>query len=87
MLLEGVVAYDLLGALKILRHEGWFSCSEYNAKLKNYKLFAYEKKDKPSPLKEEMRQERLKGKAMSLMVHLRNNSKLIFLCTVYLQTM
>ena len=31
---EGVVAYDLLGALKVLFRESWFSVTEYNRKRK-----------------------------------------------------
>jgi hypothetical protein len=72
--LEGVVAYDLLGALKILRREGWFSVESYNSRLKNYKLFSYEQRDQPTPLRPELRQDKLHGNAMSLMVHLRQLS-------------
>jgi hypothetical protein len=65
------VAYDLLGALKVLRQEGWFSVDEYNSRMQNYKLIAYEQRDQPTPLKSDLKQDRLTGKAMSLMVHLR----------------
>jgi hypothetical protein len=68
---EGVVAYDLLGALKILRRCGFISVEEYNEKLSNFKRHAYEQREQPVPLKLDMKQERLSGNAMSIMVHLR----------------
>jgi hypothetical protein len=42
--------------------------------VKNYKLYGYEQKDQPSPLKKEVNQERLTGNAMSMMVLLRKVS-------------
>jgi hypothetical protein len=69
-----VAAYDLLGALKILCKEKWFTCDEYNKRLLQHKLFFYEKRDQPHPLKPSMKQDRLQGKAMGIMVHLRKAS-------------
>jgi hypothetical protein len=69
--IEGVVAYDLLGALKALRHAGFFTVAEYNTSLKNYRLYGYEQRDPPTPLRPELKQERLAGNAMGMMVHLR----------------
>jgi hypothetical protein len=70
------VAYDLLGALQILHKNGWFTSTQYNDRLKNHKLFAYEQKDQPRLMKPQLQQDRLQGKAMSLMVHLRQASKI-----------
>jgi hypothetical protein len=65
------VAYDLAGALKVLRREEWFSVDSYNTRLKNFKFTGYERSDQPAMLKKDPKQGRLTGKAMSLMVHLR----------------
>jgi len=65
--------------LKILRREGWFSVEELNLRIKDYKLYAYEQADKPEPLKKELKQKRLSGKAMSIMVLLREKVKSFFL--------
>jgi hypothetical protein len=70
--LEGVVTYDLAGALKALRKEQWFTTDSFNTRVKNYKLYGYEQRDQPSPLKKDVNKERLTGNAMSLMVLLRN---------------
>lgn len=52
---------------------------QYNTKLKQYKLFFYEQRDQLVLLKADlMKQDRLKGKAMAHMVHLREFS--IILC-------
>jgi hypothetical protein len=34
-MLLGVVAYDLIGILKILKMEGWVTSDEYNTKLRH----------------------------------------------------
>lgn len=49
--------------------------SQYNDRLEKYKLFFYERNDIPYPLKDDLtKQDRIKGKAMSIMVHLRQVS-------------
>jgi hypothetical protein len=60
-----------VGALKILRREGWFGVEELNSRIKNYKLYAYEQADQPTPFKPELKQKSIHGKAMSTMVLLR----------------
>jgi hypothetical protein len=69
--LEGVVAYDLAAGLKCLKQDSWFSVEQYNTNLSKFKLFFYENRDRPSLLKANLKQERIKGKAMSILIHLR----------------
>ena len=69
-LLEGVVAQDLCGGIKILCDKGWFSLEEYNQKLKSFKFTSYETNDKPQELGK--KNKKLPGKACSLWVHIRN---------------
>ena len=40
--LEGVASQDLLGIIRILSREGWFSIEQYNMKLKDLKCKYYE---------------------------------------------
>jgi len=69
--LEGVAAYDLAAGLKCLKQDSWFTVDQYNITLGKFKLYHYENRDRPAPLKPNLKQERIKGKAMSLMIHLR----------------
>ena len=69
-LLEGVVAQDLCGGIKILCLKGWFSLEDYNNKLKKFKFTSYEANDKPQELGKKAK--KLPGKACSLWVHARN---------------
>ena len=68
--LEGVVAQDLFGVIKILVKKGIFTLEEYNSQLKSLDLHSHEAADKPQlvPLKGK----KLPGKALSLLVHVRN---------------
>ena len=69
-ILEGVVAQDLFGVTKIFVKKGVFTLEEYNTRLKNLDLHSHEAADKPQvvPLKGK----KLPGKALSLLVHVRN---------------
>lgn len=70
--LEGLVSYDLVAILKCLKKDNWFTAEEYNKRISKYKFSFYEAGDQPNFLKPDFKQERLQGKAMSNMVHLRN---------------
>ena len=69
-LLEGVVAQDLCGGIKILSSKGWFTLEEYNNKLKSFRYTSYESNDKPQEISKKAK--KLSGKACSLWVHARN---------------
>ena len=69
-LLEGVVAQDLLGGIRILIRKGWFNLESYNLSMKNLQYLSYEASDKPQDVPKKGR--KLSGKACSLWVHIRN---------------
>ena len=66
---EGVIAEDLLGVLKILTKK-WFSEEEYNAALRKHEYKSHESSDRPELIN--TKKSKLKGKAMSIICHLRN---------------
>ena len=69
-LLEGVVAQDLFGILKICVELEMFSFEAYNAQLSGIDLGKSESADKPQIVPSKGK--KLPGKALSLLVHLRN---------------
>ena len=71
-LLEGVVAQDLFGVVKILAEEGWFKIEEYNLRLRRIGFTSYDAGDKPQEIPLNLKKLKLPGKAMSLWVHIRN---------------
>ena len=46
-LMEGVIAQDLFGVIKILVNEGWFTIDDYNKRIKRFSFLSYEAGDKP----------------------------------------
>ena len=66
---EGVIAEDLLGVLKILTKK-WFSEEEYNAALRKHEYKSHESSDRPELIN--TKKSKLRGKAMSIICHLRN---------------
>ena len=71
-LMEGVIPLDLLAIIRILSRQGWFTIVQYNAALANLGYPAYEGGDKPCPVPDKSNVKKLKGKAVSNWVHLRN---------------
>ena len=69
---EGVIPEDLLGIIRILSIKGWFTLDQYNKALQNIGYLSYERADKPCPLPTSSKVKKLKGKALSNWVHLRN---------------
>ena len=68
--LEGVAAQDLFGVIKILLHQEEFNLDDYNERLKNFPFSGHEAADKPHLVPS--KGNKLPGKALSLLVHLRN---------------
>ena len=56
----------MLGIIRILSVKGWYTIDQYNDALKDLRYYSYEGKDKPCQIT------KLKGKAVSNWVHLRN---------------
>ena len=71
-LFEGVVAEDLLSIIRLLSVKGWFSLEDYNSKLKRMGWYSYETSDKPLAVPVNSKVNKLKGKAVSMWVHIRN---------------
>ena len=69
-LLEGFVAQDLCGGIKILCLKGWFTLEGYNERMKKLGYSSYEANDKPQEITKKAK--KLPGKACSLWVHARN---------------
>ena len=70
--MEGVIPEDLLSIIRILSLKGWFTISEYNILLERLGFTSHESNDKPYPVPESKKVKKLKGKAVSNWVHLRN---------------
>ena len=70
--LEGVVPEDLYSIIRALSSKGWFSIDSYNRKLKDLGWFSYETRDKPQSVPTVRNTKKLKGKAVSQWVHIRN---------------
>ena len=71
-LVLGVIPGDLLAIIRILSRQGSFTIVQYNEALINLGYPAYESSDKPCPVPEKSNIRKLKGKAVSNWVHLRN---------------
>ena len=69
-ILEGVVAEDVLGCLRILIKRKLFSQDDYNHALSRHQYKDYEASDRPEKI--DIKKKKLRGKAMSLVCHLRN---------------
>ena len=69
-IMEGAIAEDLFGILKIFVRKGYFSIQEYNIQMKRSGFLSYESSDRPQDVPEKGK--KLSGKACSLWVHLRN---------------
>ena len=71
-LLEGVIPEDLLGIIRTLASKGWFSVDDYNKRLKDTTWKSSEANDKPQSVPVARQVKKLKGKALSHLVHIRN---------------
>ena len=71
-LLEGAIPIDLYEIIKKLSADGWFTLEEYNTALRQFKFSPEESKSKPQPVPTSGKSIRLKGKAVSNWIHLRN---------------
>ena len=71
-LMEGVVPEDLLSIIRILSSKGWFSIDAYNIALRDFGWPSYETGDKPQSVPISTKSVKLKGKAVSHWVHVRN---------------
>ena len=69
---QGVICQDLLAINRVLISQHWFTVEEYNESLKTLGYYSYENSDKPMPLAQGPKVQKLKGKAVSLWVHMRN---------------
>ena len=69
---SGVICQDLHAINRILIANNWFTLEEYNEKLKAIGYPSYENTDKPMPLAAGNKGQKLRGKAVSIWVHLRN---------------
>ena len=70
-LLEGVVAQDLCGFIKIMTLKGLFTLEQYNETLKEHHFRSYEINDKPQPIVNNKAQ-KLPGKAVSIWLNMRS---------------
>ena len=68
--LEGVASQDLFGIIKVLVRQGKFTLEDYNEILKSLSLVGEEAADRPQLVP--MKGNKLPGKALSLLVHVRN---------------
>ena len=71
-IMEGVIPEDLLGILRILSLKEWFTITQYNDTLERLDFLSYERGNKPYPIPTSRTVKKLKGKAVSNLVHLRN---------------
>ena len=78
-LMEGVIPQDLLGILRLLILNGWFTLEEYNLALKNLKYSHQESSNKPQEVPSSPRIKKLSGKAVSNWVHIRNFPLILYL--------
>ena len=69
---EGVIPEDLLSIIRILSSKGWFSIDQYNLALCSLDYAVHESGDKPFPVPQSHQVKKLRGKALSNWVHLRN---------------
>ena len=71
-LLEGVVSQDLLGIIRIFSFKKWFTLEEYNNSLEELSFRFSEAADRPQGVPMSKKVSKLRGKACSLWVHMRN---------------
>ena len=71
-LMEGVLAEDLLSIIRTLSSKRWFSVETYNIALRDFGWFSYEQTNKPQSVPTSNKSGKLKGKAVSQWVHIRN---------------
>ena len=71
-LFEGVISQDLLGTIRILNIKKWFSIEDYNQSMERLKYKGHEASDRPQPVPMNKKTKKLKGKACSIWVHVRN---------------
>ena len=76
-LLEGVISEDLLSIIRALSSKGWFSLESYNDQLRGTSWKSHESPDKPQPVPSARRTQKLKGKAISQWVHVRNFPRIV----------
>ena len=69
---EGVISQDLLGIIRILSCNQWFSIEEYNASLQSLNYKSYEANDRPQVVPINKKTKKLNGKACSIWLHMRN---------------
>ena len=69
-LMEGVIAQDLYGVIKIMVEKGFFTVQEYNVHMRRIGFYSYEAADRPQDVPDKAK--KLPGKACSLWVHMRN---------------
>lgn len=68
----GVVATDLLAILKVLIKKKFFTVDDYNESLKHHEFKRSENNDRPELINIAPKTTKLKGKALSILTHLRN---------------
>ena len=68
-----------MGILRTLAKKGWFTLAQYNRALKEFEFSSQEMPDKPQPVPETNNVKKLKGKAISIWVHIRNFPLLLIL--------
>ena len=71
-LMEGVIPQDLLGIIRIFVKLKWFTMEEYNKALSHFKFSPEEASSKPQNVPEKNEVKKLRGKAISHWIHLRN---------------
>ena len=77
-LMEGVLAQDLLGIIRILIDKKWFSLIDYNKALRSMKYSSQESSNKPQDVPSSPRIKKLPGKAISQWVHMRVFSIILY---------
>ena len=70
-IMEGVVAQDLCGVIKILSEKGWYKLDDYNAALKRHTYKSFESSDKSQEILN-FKAKKLPGKAVSVWTQIRN---------------
>ena len=71
-LMEGVIAQDLYGVIKVLVNKGWFNVDQYNKRLRHFGYTQSEASDKPQDVPLNLKGSKLAGKAITQWVHVRN---------------
>ena len=71
-LFEGTISQDLLGILRILSKLKWFTLEDYNESLQKLSCKSHESSNRPQKIPLDRKSKKLKGKACSIWVHIRN---------------